>query len=464
MDPDNIDIEAVGSQVTTFMGQAQVWLAAFLERALSIAMLWQVGIIIAAAAIGWLASRVPRRMLLHVAEKYAAAVMYSRFCRSFAKVSWPLISVILIWCAAFGFSLAGLPYEGLRIVGSLMNAWIVVRLMTLNMRETIWSTLFAVIAWTVAALFILHLLQPTLDLLRSTHVAGTKINALTLLANILIAIAALWLGRVAGDAAQIKLRSTRQLNPSTAGLLGQVTKIVVIGFAVVVALQSIGVPLGALAVFSGALGVGIGFGLQSIFSNFISGVIILFEKSVKVGDFIELPSGVTGLVNEINIRSTLVTTNDNVDILVPNEEFIKAQVINWTLREARRRIRVPFGVAYGTDKDLVRQAGLEAAAEVNWTLENMGPRAPQVWLVGFGDSSLDFELVVWLNEEAVKKPSKVKADYNWALHTALERHNIEIPFPQRDLNLKPPGPIRVRIEPQDAPAQADPETEKAPEE
>jgi len=155
---------------------------------------------------------------------------------------------------------------------------------------------------------------------------------------------------------------------------------------------------------------------------------------------------VTGLVNEINIRSTVITTNDNVDILVPNEEFIKAQVINWTLREARRRTHIKFGVAYGTDKDLVRQAGMEAAAEVKWTLENMGPRMPQVWLVGFGDSSLDFELVVWLTEEAVKKPAKVVADYNWAIHSALERHGIEIPFPQQDLHVKSSDAIRVRIE------------------
>tara|TARA_R110002049_G_scaffold77452_1_gene198145 strand:+ start:41 stop:790 length:750 start_codon:yes stop_codon:yes gene_type:complete len=248
-----------------------------------------------------------------------------------------------------------------------------------------------------------------------------------------------------------------------AGLLGQVANILLMIVAIAIALQTVGVNLSALTIFSGALGVGIGFGLQSIFSNFISGIIILIEKSVKVGDFIELQSGVTGLVSEINIRSTVVTTNDNVDILVPNEEFIKAQVINWTLREARRRTHIKFGVAYGTDKEIVRQAGMEAAAEVQWTLENMGPRMPQVWLTGFGDSSLDFELVVWLTEEAVKKPSKVTADYNWALHSALERHGIEIPFPQQDLHLRSSDALRVRVETA-GPGDTKPATEKAPEE
>jgi potassium efflux system protein len=186
-----------------------------------------------------------------------------------------------------------------------------------------------------------------------------------------------------------------------AGLLGQVLKIAFIIIAILIALQVVGVNLTALTILSGTLGIGIGFGLQAIFSNFVSGLIILIEKSVKVGDFIELQSGVTGLVREINIRSTLVTTNDNVDILVPNEEFIKAQVINWTLREARRRTHVPFGVAYGSDKELVRKAGFEAADEVEWTLKGMPGRSPQVWLTKFGDSALEFELVVWFTDAAV---------------------------------------------------------------
>ena len=210
------------------------------------------------------------------------------------------------------------------------------------------------------------------------------------------------------------------------------------------AIRAVGIPLTGLAIFSGALGVGIGFGLQTIFSNFASGVILLLERSVRVGDFIELANGTTGLVREINVRSTLVTTNDNVDILVPNEEFAKNQVINWTLREAGRRLRVPFGVAYGTDKDLVRRAGLEAAGEVAWTDAREGKGA-QVWLTGFGDSALDFALVVWLVDDAVKKPARVSADYYWALHSALERHGIEIPFPQTDLHVRGGEALAVRM-------------------
>ena len=172
--------------------------------------------------------------------------------------------------------------------------------------------------------------------------------------------------------------------------MGRLFHYAILTIGIVVALSSIGLDFTKLTLFVSALGVGLGFGLQAIFSNFVAGLIVLFEKSLKVGDFVELESGVTGEVREINIRSTLITTNDNIDILVPNSEFVGGRVTNWTLREVFRRLRVPFGVAYGTDKDLVKKAALEAAAAVPFTLMNSPNRQPQVWLVAFGDSSLNF--------------------------------------------------------------------------
>jgi small-conductance mechanosensitive channel len=207
-----------------------------------------------------------------------------------------------------------------------------------------------------------------------------------------------------------------------------------LGFGV--ALAAIGLDLTKIAIFASALGVGIGFGLQTVVNNFISGLILLFERSLKIGDFVELESGVTGEVTDISIRATRVTTNDNIDILVPNSEFVNGRVTSWTLREITRRIRLPFGVAYGVDKELVKKAALEAAAAVPFTVATGGPRRPQVWLVGFGDSSLDFELVLWLTADAVKRPGAVQAAYYWALEDALRAYGIEIPFPQRDLHVR----------------------------
>lgn len=218
--------------------------------------------------------------------------------------------------------------------------------------------------------------------------------------------------------------------------VGRVAHYILLLVALLVALELLGVPASRFAVFAGALGVGLGFGLQAIFNNFVSGLILLFDRSLKVGDFVELESGVHGEVTDINIRATRITTNDNIDILVPNSEFVSGRVVNWTHRDVSRRQKIPFGVAYGSDKEKVKKAALEAACAVPFTLAQEGPRRPQVWLVGFGDSSLEFELVVWLTAEATKRPSAVKAAYNWELETALARHGLEIPFPQRDLNLR----------------------------
>ncbi len=231
-----------------------------------------------------------------------------------------------------------------------------------------------------------------------------------------------------------------QRNPDVnqAGLytFARIVNYVLVVFGVMWGLDAIGIPLGKLSLFAGAMGVGLGFGLQAIFSNFISGLILLFDRSLKVGDFVELASGARGEVKDIKIRATRIGTNDNIDVLVPNSEFINGHVINWTHRDVSRRMRIPFGVAYGTDKEVVRTAAMEAAAELQFTLTGNEQRKPQVWLVGFGESSLDFELVVWLTAAATKRPGAVQAAYNWALHTALEKHGIEIPFPQRDLHVR----------------------------
>jgi small-conductance mechanosensitive channel len=197
-----------------------------------------------------------------------------------------------------------------------------------------------------------------------------------------------------------------------------------------------GIDFSNLALIAGALGVGLGFGLQSIVSNFVSGLIILFEQTLRVGDYIELDTGLTGTVKAINVRSTLINTNDNIDIVVPNSEFTTTRLTNWTLGERTRRMRIPFGVAYGSDKELVRKAALEAAAEVPYTLTHMKGREPDVWLVNYGDSSLDFLLLVWVNRQGARRPTRTTAAYLWELETRLAEYGIEIPFPQRDLHLR----------------------------
>ena len=218
--------------------------------------------------------------------------------------------------------------------------------------------------------------------------------------------------------------------------VGRLSHYIIIAIGFMVGLSSIGLDFTNFALFAGALAIGIGFGLQSIVNNFVSGLILLFDRSLKVGDFVELQSGISGEVREIKVRSTVINTNDNVDIVVPNSEFMVTDVTNWTLTETYRRIHIPFKVAYGSDKDAVRKAGLEAAEKLPHTLLGVPGRNPGVWLVSFGDSGLDFELVVWVTPRAVKRPGAVHAAYMWEIETALRKHGIEIPIPQRDLHLR----------------------------
>jgi potassium efflux system protein len=280
--------------------------------------------------------------------------------------------------------------------------------------------------------------QVTLNLLTATlfEINEVPVTMLGLFRILLILLIAWWLSKgIRNGLHRVGERRTA-VSKSSLYTLGRIVHYFIMVIGVIIGLSSIGIDFTKFALFASALGVGIGFGLQTLISNFVAGLIILFEKSLKVGDFVELASGVTGEVREINMRSTLITTNDNIDILVPNSEFVGGRVINWTLREAYRRIHVPFGVAYGTDKDLVKKAVLEAADEVQWTLKGKKGRTPQVWFVQFGDSSLNFELVVWLTPEAVKRPSAVQAAYLWEIETKLNKYGIEIPFPQRDLHLR----------------------------
>ncbi|WP_416308475.1 mechanosensitive ion channel family protein [Neptunicella sp. SCSIO 80796] len=210
---------------------------------------------------------------------------------------------------------------------------------------------------------------------------------------------------------------------------------VILVIGLLIAVSSLGIDVGKLALVASALGIGIGLGLQGVVNNFVSGLIILLEKSVKVGDFIELNSGLVGEVIEIHMRATLIRTNDNVDILLPNSELANGMLTNWTLEENIRRFRIPFSVAYGSDKELVRTAVLEAANAVKHTLTTQG-HDPIVWMTGFGDSALHFTLGVWVHPEQVKRPTSLYSDYLWAIDDALRKYKIEIPFPQRDLHFK----------------------------
>ncbi len=269
------------------------------------------------------------------------------------------------------------------------------------------------------------------------QIGETNITLSTVLGLIIILVTVNWFAKFVEKV--IYSRVSRNVNSglsnSSLYALSRISRYIILFIGIVVGLNFIGFNLSSLALLGGALGVGIGFGLQNIFNNLVSGIIILVEQTLKVGDFVDLQSGVMGRVSEINMRYTRITTNDQVDIIVPNSEFINGRVINWTLGDLNRRMHIPFGVAYGTDKDIVKECAIKAANSVSYTLADKKNEI-DVWLVNFGDSSLDFELIVWVGLEGVKTPGKVHAKYLWAIETELAKAGVEIPFPQRDLHVR----------------------------
>jgi small-conductance mechanosensitive channel len=271
---------------------------------------------------------------------------------------------------------------------------------------------------------------------RLLHLGDVEITVGGVIAAVLTLLVVLVISRLVRRALDRYGRKHLRTDAATLYTVSRIVHYLLLAIGIVIALELIGLSVGKFTVFAGALGIGLGFGLQAIFNNFVSGLILLFDKSLKIGDFVELEEGTRGTVQAIDIRATRITTNDNIDILVPNSEFVSGRVTNWTHRSTERRLRVPFSVAYGVDKELVKKAALEAASKVGFTQSMDGPRAPQVWLVGFGDSAVEFILAVWLTEEAARRNAAIQAAYLWELDTALKAHGIEIPFPQRDLHLR----------------------------
>lgn len=214
-------------------------------------------------------------------------------------------------------------------------------------------------------------------------------------------------------------------------ILDKLIHYLIIFVATIAGFTTLGIDFTNLTLIAGALSVGIGFGLQNIVSNFVSGLTIMFERSLKVGDYIEMEDGFTGSVMEINARSTRINTNDNIDVVIPNSDLVTNKIINWTLRDSIKRVKIPFGVAYGADKDKVKEAAIEAAENVSYTLTNMKGREPEVRMTDFGDNSLNFLLLVWVSKYGVRRPGRIKSSYLWELDTAFNKYGIEVPFPQR---------------------------------
>ncbi|ALL14440.1 mechanosensitive ion channel family protein [Caulobacter henricii] len=274
-----------------------------------------------------------------------------------------------------------------------------------------------------------------LDTFELVKLGKASVTVGGLAAALLIIAAALIASRLTAAGLQ-RLRARAAGSAASLYIVEKVLTYGLVIIGLVAGLSTMGLDLTSLAVFAGALGVGVGLGLQGMVKDFASGISLVFERLVAVGDFVELPNGQRGVVHEVGPRATRIRTNDSTDLIVPNSVLVNDLVINWTLRNTNRRIRVPFVTAFGVDKQKVREAVLKAARSVPFTSPDDAVRRTQVWLVGYGEHALKFELIVWPTVEAVRRPAAIFAAYTWAIDDALREAGIEIPYPQRDLRVR----------------------------
>lgn len=260
----------------------------------------------------------------------------------------------------------------------------------------------------------------------------SSFSALRIIKSAFIIVAMFWLTGMVSDYADRYIRSMKNIASSNRAIINKTFQIILYFIAFLILMDMLNIDLTTLAVFSGAVGIGVGFGLQKITSNFISGLILLFEKSARVDDLIELDGGIFGYIRYTGARYTLVEAVDGREIMIPNEDLITGRVTNWTYTTNKARVEIPVGVGYGSDIEKARELMLEAARE---NKRCMSDPEPQCYLRSFGDSSVDFLLLFWV-ENVVDGRYEPQSNVMRSIWKKFKEHNIEIPFPQRDVHIK----------------------------
>jgi small-conductance mechanosensitive channel len=293
----------------------------------------------------------------------------------------------------------------------------------------------AIFAWTVAALSILGLLETTTMALDSVAVTigGLRLSPLMVIKVTVFLVATLWVATTVSHFLETRINHAADLTPSIQVLIGKIVRLSLITLAILIVLSSAGIDLSALAIFSGAVGVGIGFGLQKIVSNFVSGIILLADKSIKPGDVVTVGDSF-GWVTAMNTRYISVVTRDGREVLIPNEDLVTQRVVNWSYSKDDIRLDVPFGVDVDSDPHVVRRVAVEAAASV---ARVMREPAPVCHFVAFGAKSLDFVLRFWINDP-VEGVTNVRGAVLLALWDGMKKEGIGIPSPIQDLRFRDP--------------------------
>jgi len=264
------------------------------------------------------------------------------------------------------------------------------------------------------------------------YIGDTHFSISAIVKVIVLAVFAFIVARIISEGIKRSLLVRMGLDRGSREAISTIISYILATFGCIFVLQGAGINLTSLTVLAGVVGIGFGFGLQNLASNFISGLTLLFEQQIRVGDFIEI-ANLLGTVENISIRSTIIKTIDGLFVIIPNIKFVETNIINWSYRDPRCRLHIPVGVAYGTDPVLVTEALLVAARMESHVLSHPSPK---VWFRGFGDNALNFDLLVWIDQP--QESDAIKSAINFLIDYEFRNRSIEIPFPQRDLWLRNP--------------------------
>lgn len=418
------------------------------EEALSPAFGLQVGVVAVALLLAFATKRLCTAAIARLFSIGSLQPFQSRAIRFMAPIAGPASAWVLLSLVLFGLQQTTMDTYFVRTAANLVGAWAAIRLASAFIADPFWSRTAAMTAWTIAALNILGWLDPAATFLDSLGFGigvtedgdPRRISVLTVIRAAIVLAIFYWIASALSRGLSRRVQSLPNLNPSARILITKAAQIVLMATAGLMALSAMNIDLSALAIFGGAIGLGIGFGLQKIFSNLVSGILLLLDRSIKPGDVISVDD-TYGEVSTLGMRFASVITRDGHEHLIPNEEFITSKVINWSYSDSSVRIKKMIGVSYDSDVRLAQKLVIEAAESVPRVMASPKTRCH---LRGFGDNSVDLEIRFWIRDPHLGV-NNVTSDVLFAIWDAFQENGISFPYPQRDVHLVGGDPIEVRM-------------------
>jgi len=395
---------------------------------------FQIVIIFGSFLIAAFAFRVFKKRMTNAIDSAELPIRIKRVLNNLKKLTVPTITLIVMFLFSqiFGSEVFGLDTSIAISAMKLLLAWIIIRIALQFIDNTLVRNFFAISIWTVAALSIFGIVDETSDTLNAIgfSIGQFRFSALAVIKGVFSLFILLYLALFASTFFERQVLRSKSLTRSSQVLIAKIIRITLIVFAVLIGVSSAGIDLSIFTIFSGAVGLGIGFGLQKVVSNLFSGLLLLVDKSITPGDIIELEnSGTFGWVNHMAARYTEIVTRDNKSYLIPNEDFITQRVVNWSHGDRLIRLETNFGVHYESDPHQVVKVAIEAAKQPKRVVDQP---EPVCWITDFGDSSVNFTLRFWI-KDAEQGVANIKGQVLLSLWDALKENNIQIPYPHREV-------------------------------